>query len=244
MEKIRREDEKNLKIFRGVFDRRTLLVLYDMLNRKILKEIIGVVKEGKESVVLYGIGSEERDVAIKIYRTDACDFKTMWRYLVGDPRFTRVRKNRRFIVNLWCQREFKNLKIAYNAGVKCPRPLAFKENILIMEFLGDNGVPAPRLIDVKLRNPEKTYKQILEDMEKLTKAGLVHGDLSAYNILFLDKPYMIDLSHSISVNSAIAIDLLTRDIENINSHFSKLGIHVKSFNSIYEKLKNIIEKSR
>ncbi len=239
--KKKREYAKDLKIERGVFDRRTMLTLHGLLNKHILDEIIGITKEGKESVVLSG-KSRDKYVAIKIYRTDACDFKTMWRYLVGDPRFSRVRKNRRFIVNVWCQREFKNLVITKKAGVLCPEPIAFKENVLVMSFIGEKDIPAPMLINIKPPNPKKLYEDVLKNMRKLTKAGLIHGDLSAYNILYLEKPFFIDFSHGATTENPLAPELLKRDIKNINSYFSKLNVRVKNSEILYNQLIKLIRK--
>ncbi len=239
--KRKREYYKELKIVRGAFDERTLLTLYRLLNKEKIS-VGSLVKEGKESVVLSGLTKKRKFVAIKVYCTDACNFKNMWKYLMGDSRFRRVAKNRRNVVNLWSQREYKNLKIAFNAGVNCPRPLFFKENVMIIDFIGNNGLVAPRLIDVKPGNPGKTYRSVLRNLKKLTIAGLVHGDLSAYNILLSDKPYFIDFSHGTTLKSMIAKDLLKRDIKNINSYFSKLNIPLKSSEKIYKELEQIIKE--
>lgn len=239
--KKKREYAKDLKIERGVFDRRTMLILYNLLNKNIIEEVIGITKEGKESIILAG-KAKDNYVAIKIYRTEACNFKTMWKYLVGDPRFFRVKKARRSIVNMWCQREFKNLMIATKARVTCPKPIAFKENILIMSFIGEKDIPAPMLVSIRPPNPKKVYEDVLKNMKKLTKANLIHGDLSAYNILYLKKPFFIDFSHGITSENQLAPELLERDIKNINSYFSKLNTHVKDSKTIYNQLIKLIRK--
>ena len=240
--KRKREYYREFKIVRGVFDERTLLVLYRLLNRKKIT-VESLVKEGKESVILSGLTKDKEWVAIKVYRTEACDFKTMWKYLVGDHRFPRITKKRRIIVNLWCQREFKNLKIAHEANVNSPKPLFFDENILIMSFIGEDGVVAPRLIDIIPDNSKELYKLVLKNLKDLVKADLVHGDLSAYNILLLDEPYFIDFSHGTNMKSPLALELLKRDIKNINSYFSKLNIAVKGSKKIYKELnQNLKEK--
>jgi RIO kinase 1 len=239
--KRKREYYKEFKIVHGVFDEHTLLVLYRLLNKtKIMVE--SLIKEGKESVILSGLTPEKKWVAIKVYRIEACEFKKMWKYLIGDPRFKDLKKKRRTIVNLWCKREFKNLKIATKAGINCPRPIAFRENVLIMSFIGEDGLPAPRLIDVILDDASLVYKEIIRDLKRLIKSGIVHGDLSAYNILLWDKPYFIDFSHGTTVDNQMALELLKRDIKNINSYFSKLNLHLKQPEKIYEELKRIIEK--
>jgi len=233
--KKKREYSKNLKTVKGVFDEKTRLTLYKLLSKNQISSE-SIIKEGKESVVLSGLTKENKWVAIKIYRTDAFDFKTMNRYLVSDPRFPTIRRNRRSIVNMWCKREFRNLKTAFKAGIECPEPLFFSENILIMDFIGVDGVPAPRLIDIKLENPEKLYKKIIEIMKKSAKNNLIHGDLSAYNILFLEKPILIDFSHGTTTKNRIAQDLLRRDIKNINLFFSRLKVNVIDDEKLYNQI--------
>jgi RIO kinase 1 len=232
--KSRREYSKDLKTFRGVFDNRTLMVLYKLLEKnKIYVE--SMVKEGKESVVLVGSNGEGKHFAIKVFRTGASSFNAMWKYLIGDPRFQRVRKNRRHIVKEWAKREFKNTMIAFKAGVACPSPVDYSENILILDFIGKDSVPAPMMLNVDLENPGKDYEAVLKNMEKLAKTGLVHGDLSAYNILYLKKPILIDFSHGTTSKNPLFKELLMRDIKNINAYFSKL-IAVKSEEKLFNDL--------
>lgn len=239
--KKKREYYKDLRTVSGVFDEHTVLLLYRLLNTTGISAE-SLVKEGKESVVLSGLTSENKWVAIKVYRTDVFDFKTMWKYLVGDYRFKRTKKSRKSVVSIWCQREFKNLKIARKGGVDCPEPIVSKGNVLIMSFIGKDGICAPRLIDVKPENPKKVYKKTLENMEKLAKMGLIHGDLSAYNVLFLDKPYLIDLSHSTTTKNPLAKELLKRDVKNINAYFSKFNFALNDPEKVFEKLLKITKE--
>jgi len=239
--KRKREYYKEFKIVRGVFDEHTLLVLYRLLNKTKIR-VESLVKEGKESVILSGLTPEKKWVAVKVYRTEACDFKKMWKYLIGDPRFKGLKKRKRTIVSLWCRREFKNLKIASKAGINCPEPITCQENILIMGLIGEDGIPAPRLIDVILEDALPVYEDVIRDLKKLTKSGIVHGDLSAYNILLWGRPYFIDFSHGTTVDSQMALELLKRDVKNINSYFSKLNLHLKPPEKAYEELKKIIEE--
>jgi RIO kinase 1 len=200
-----------------------------------------MLEEGKEAVVLSGLRKEKEWVIIKVYRVEACDFKKMWKYLVEDPRFKGVNKRTHTVVKIWCQREFKNMMIAYDAGVNCPKPIAFKDNVLIMSFIGDNGILARKLIDVRPDNPKELYKMVLENLEKLANVGLIHGDLSAYNILLWEEPYFIDFSHGTTLKNQNALELLKRDIKNINSYFSKLDIAVKDPEDIFNELIKLIK---
>jgi len=239
--KIRLEDIKELKIERKVFDDRTLFAIYKLMLKGVVNSVESVAKEGKESLVLSAKDRKGKWIALKIYRTKYCDFKSMWKYLANDPRFFRTKKNRRAVVYNWCKREFRNLKIASKTKVSCPKPIAFHENILVIKFIGKKGKLAPMLVNLKfeLRDAQLIYNFILNQIKKIVKAGLVHSDLSAYNILFLDKPYIIDFSQAVPLRHPLAKDFLKRDLKNINSYFKKLGVKVKSVDSMLNKLLKI-----
>lgn len=217
---------KDFKIERKVFDDRTLLAIYKLMTKGIIKSVESIVKEGKESVVVSAKSTSDEWLALKIYRTVYVDFKSMWKYLVADHRFKNVKKSRRFVINSWCKREFKNLEIAHSNNVACPRPVAFNENILAMAFIGEDGNPAPRLVDIRLENPEEAYKLILDELESLSAARLVHTDLSEYNILVHDSPYIIDFSQAVTSLHPQAFEFLKRDIKNLNRYFERQGVEV------------------
>ena len=219
-----------------------MLNIYKLLNKTELDTVESIVKEGKESVVLAGLTKEGRWVAVKVYRTLACDYKSMWKYLVLDPRLKGLKKSRWAVVALWARKEFKNLGIASSYGVSCPKPVAFQENVLVMGFIGKDGLPAPRLVDVEDIDWEKAYKKVVKNLEGLAKAGLVHGDLSGYNILFYKKPWLIDFSQSLPLRVPYARELLKRDIANINKFFSAKGVATLEEEKIYNKLVQIFEK--
>jgi len=229
---------EKFKIERKVFDRRTILAIIKLMNKGYVKVVESLIKEGKESCVLSGKDKNDNWIALKVYRTEYCDFKNMWKYLVADPRFYGIKKSRRSIVYTWCKREFKNLKIAFSAKVSCPEPIAFFENVLVMSFIGKDGNPAPRLIDVSLDKETglTIYENIIEEVKKLAKAKLVHSDLSAFNILLLEKPYLIDFSQAVPFSHPLAKEFLLRDLKNINLYFEKIGIQVKSEEEIIEEL--------
>ncbi|MBL7169964.1 MAG: serine protein kinase RIO, partial [Candidatus Aenigmarchaeota archaeon] len=209
--------------------------LYRLLSKKQI-QIESLIKEGKESVVFSGLTQEKEWIAIKVYRTQVMDFKRISKYLLGDPRFGKIPKTRRAFIYTWCRREYKNLQIASRGGVSCPESIACSQNTLIMSFIGENGLPSPRMIDVRLKNPEEVYKLVIKDLKKLSKVGLIHGDLSVYNILFKNGPVFIDFSHGTTKKNPIAPELLRRDIKNINSYFTKLNIRVVNSEKLYKDL--------
>ena len=221
------------KITEGVFDRVTLKSLFKLFNKYNL-EITSIISRGKEACVYYGTIDEkdektgkvtEREVAVKIFSVDAADFRTMEKYIRGDPRFN-VRKERRSLVYNWTQKEFKNLKKIYESSVKCPEPIAFHNNILIMEFIGNDGIPAPRLKDLPPGDPGEFFNKILNYIKRMYKAGIVHGDLSEYNILNNSEPVIIDVAQAVLVSHPMAGELLERDIKNIIKYFKKHEIEI------------------
>ncbi|MCS7105877.1 MAG: serine protein kinase RIO [Candidatus Aenigmarchaeota archaeon] len=244
MPKIRLEDIKEFKIERKVFDERTLMALYRLLNKGIIKTVESVAKEGKESVVLSAKDKNNNWLALKVYRYEYCDFKSMWKYLIGDPRFFNVKKSRRAVVLNWAKREFKNLKIVYEAKVSCPKPVALEENVLVLEFIGENGKLAPRLIDVELSIEDAgyIYNFLLEELRKIVSSGLIHSDISPYNILIYEKPYLIDFSQAVPHSHPLAKEFLLRDIKNINSYFKKIGVEIEEEQKIFERLLGLMKK--
>ncbi|MDI6606790.1 MAG: serine protein kinase RIO, partial [Candidatus Omnitrophota bacterium] len=195
------------------------------LRKGVIKELATTVKSGKESKVLAGKG-RDGDIAIKVYCIAAANFRRMIPYLLGDPRFARVRKDRRSVVFAWCKKEFKNLLRATAAGVSCPAPRAFLNNVLVMDFIGQRLSPAPRLVDIKIGNAERIFEVVVRNMAILYQhAGLVHGDLSEYNILlWRERPWLIDFSQAAPLAHPAADSFLKRDIRNLCKYFSGLGV--------------------
>jgi RIO kinase 1 len=222
------KDAERRKIFAGVFDEATLLTIYKMSNKGIFETIHGIVKSGKESSVFLAETKEGKKVAIKVFAIGASNFGKMQPYLIGDPRFEKIKRDKRSITFAWCKKEFKNLQKARNAGINCPEPIAFANNVLVIEFLGNDMEAYPRLTKFKLSNPEKGFKKIVKDMKILyKKAGLVHADLSEFNILVDDKEnlHMIDFSQAVILSHPNSDDFLKRDVKNICRYFKKYNVN-------------------
>ncbi|HIE33975.1 MAG TPA: serine protein kinase RIO [Candidatus Altiarchaeales archaeon] len=224
------------KISGGVFDKSTLMTLYKLSRKGSLGEIRSIVSTGKEANVYHGI-SDDKDIAVKIYAIETSDFKTMGRYILGDRRFGEW-KNRRQLIFNWAKKEFKNLKRAY-PDVKCPMPIDVENNVLVMEFIGDDGIPAPRMKDFPPKRPRKYFKLIVEYIQKMYSFGIVHGDLSEYNILNWNEPVIIDFSMGVLREHPLAEELLVRDIRNICNYFRNFGI-----NSNHEKILESVKNAR
>jgi len=189
---------------------------------------------GKESNVFIGEGTKG-PVIVKIYRLETCDFLQMFKYLQGDTRIAKLSRKRREIIFAWVKREFRNLLKAREARVNCPTPLVVRHNILVMEMI---GAPAEKLKDQEPTDPEKFYKATMREMKKILKSGIVHADLSAFNILNLnDKPVIIDFSQSITKQSPHAKEYLERDLYNVNQYFRKIKLKEEALYSVEDLLK-------
>lgn len=214
-----------------VFDGITLKTLYKLANEGYIHRLNGAISTGKEANVFKGLDENDNFVAVKIYRVTTSDFKKMQTYIQGDPRFKVRTTNKRQLINAWVNKEFRNLQRAGEAGVKVPKPIVAKNNILVMEFIGDEeGDAALPMRHSDIENPEKLLNKVINNMKLLyKKAGLVHGDLSSYNILIQDnEPVIIDISQGMTKDHPIAEELLNRDIENITKDFKKLGIKISA----------------
>ena len=222
-----------------VFDQSTRMVLFHFLSSGILNEVNGVVSAGKEARVYWGKTKTGEERAVKIYLTSSAEFKKgMLMYIEGDYRFKNIKRDTRSLISTWAQKEFRNLDSADKAKVRVPKPIAVDRNIVIMEFIGKDGVSAPRLKEIPPEDPQKTYKQLLTFMRRLyQKAELVHGDLSEYNLMtWKGKLVMFDMSQSVPTSHPLAQELLNRDITNVNRFFSRQGVKVIPNEKIYEQV--------
>lgn len=209
-----------------VFDQKTLETLYKLANSNYLNILNGAISTGKEANVFKGVHEDGHIVAVKIYRISTSDFKKMQYYIQGDPRFRVRTTNKRQLVHAWVNKEFRNLNRCLEAKMDVPNPIIAKNNVLLMEFIGDDeGNPAPTLRDQGPQDPEQMLEELIKSMRKMYQdAKLVHGDLSIYNILNNnEKPVIIDVSQSVVVDHPISMELLNRDIETLLKDFSKFG---------------------
>jgi RIO kinase 1 len=226
------KDSRIFEVVEEVFDYQTLMALYKLLNAGVVKLVHGVVAAGKEARIYWAEAPDGSDVALKIYLVQAAEFRRgRLVYIEGDPRFKRVRGDMRELVELWCSKEFRNLLRAHEAGVRVPRPIARRGNVLAMEFISDpaqRGRPAPLLKEVRLDNPETAFETIKSYIALLyAKARLVHADLSEYNIMVRgEELVLIDFGSAVDANHPMAVDFLYRDVRNVFAFFSRIGLDV------------------
>ncbi|AFL96109.1 hypothetical protein containing protein kinase domain [Thermococcus cleftensis] len=238
----REKDSELYKIANEVFDRTTKETLAYLHRRGKIEELYGIISTGKEANVFAGVDSDGNRIAVKIYRTYTTEFRRIWEYLAADPRVGYLPKDMRKLVFVWTRREFKNLQRAIKYAVRVPEPVIFRNNVLVMEFIGDES-PAPRLKDVEREleraDFEELYDYLIGVIERLWKRGdMVHGDLSEYNVLLWDGPVVIDWSQATVRRNRMSVELLKRDLRNVINYFGRKGVDVDDFN---DKLRELLD---
>jgi len=236
---MKNKRSEDFQVIEEVFDKSTLMVIYDFMNKGIIDEIHGVVNAGKEARIYWGKNPDGKELAIKIYLTSSAEFKKgMLPYIEGDPRFTHVRRGTRSLIYTWAQKEFKNLQRAKEAGVNVPEALAVQKNVLIMEFIGKDGERAPLMKETVLEDAEKVFKRLVTSVKRLySRAGLVHADLSEYNIMiWKEKPVIFDVAQSVLIKHPLANKFLRRDLENLHRYFKRQVPDIYSVDEMYEKV--------
>jgi len=215
-----REEYKTLK---NVFDLFTEKNLFKLISQGYFDGLHSPLSMGKEANVFTAKKEEEIRI-VKIYRLQTCDFNKMYDYLRVDPRYSAIKSNRRDVIFSWAHREHRNLLKAREAGVRVPTPYTAFFNILVMEFIGDEQA-AQKINKDKPENPQEFFKEVIEQMKKLYKAGLIHADLSGFNILnYRQKPVLIDMSQATPLENPNATEYLKRDVHNICEVFRKWGV--------------------
>lgn len=237
----RRPDEK-FQVMHNVFDEFTNRTIFKLISEGYFDGLESAVALGKEANIFSAKKGKDR-VMIKIYRLETCDFNRMYDYIKQDPRYSDLKGKKRKVILAWVQREYRNLLKAREANVRVPTPLAFQNNVLVLEFIGKGDAISPKLVTQKPKNPKKFFDDIIDNIKKLYKAGLVHSDLSAFNILnHEEKPVFIDFSQCNPLTISRADEFLERDIRNICNFFKKLGLKLdegKILNKIKDKTKDI-----
>ena len=231
-----RKDSDQRKVLEEVFDRSTLLAIEDLIARKDLGELNGVVSAGKEARVYFGEDQSRKPVAVKIYLISASDFRKRMVYIAGDRRFGRLPSGSRDTIFLWTRKEFKNLQLAESAGVRVPRAIAFHKNILVMEYIGTPPDPAPTFSMAEV--DEADYDWTFDTITALWKeAGLVHADFSEFNVFKLgDERVLFDLGSGVLTTHPQATEFLRRDVANMVRFFRKRGVAKLDADSWVEKI--------
>lgn len=211
--------------------------LEPLIHDGLIDEVISQLKSGKEATV-YLVRSKGQLRCAKVYK-DAHhrSFKQAASYREGrkvkSSRLARaMEKGSRFgkqeLEDAWQNAEVSALYRLADAGVRVPTPYGCFDGVLIMDMVADTeGQPAPRLSEVAFTAEEAllNHGRLIREVVRMLCAGLVHGDLSEYNILMDPKgPVIIDLPQAVdAAGNNHARTMLERDVENLANFFGQFA---------------------
>ena len=142
----------------------------------------------------------------------------------------RTRFGQEVLQSRWEAHEWSTLQRLHDAGATVPPPVERVDNGYRMAFIGDGDRAAPRLADVDLDlvTARRVWRELQREIRLILDAELVHGDLSAFNVLWWrERPVIIDFSQSVdAVVHPAARDLLRRDVERTAEYFRRQGVRV------------------
>ncbi len=220
--------------------------LYD---RGYFDTLVGQLRGGKEATV-FVVRKDARSLVAKLYtdlalRSFQNDAEYWAGFFIGDARTEKAmrkgtRAGHRAKQAIWSFREYQMLWRLHGAGLPVPRPavgpnvsdLGESGSVVLMELIGDGDRPAPRLSDVRL-SPEEArdaWRQSVAIYLRLAELGLVHGDLSTYNLLWHEgRVWLIDVPQTLEIAAARgSLKLLGRDLDSLFTSFRRLGLHAET----------------
>jgi len=215
-----------------------VLALNVLSKRKSVEAIGGIIAQGKESDIYEALAPGGVKIIAKFFRLGRTSFKQVkrTRFFIGSRRHTSwLYKSRLAALN-----EFKALEILYKHSFFTPKPIDSNRHVVIMSYI--NGVPLYTVDE--LENPAEVFGSIINNLRLALSIGLVHGDLSEYNIMLTPErlTYVIDWVQWVDVNHPNAHNLLKRDIKNITQYFArKYGIR-SDVGKIYDELRGVMKR--
>jgi RIO kinase 1 len=243
--------------------------LYDSLRpfytQELVDDVLALVKGGKEANVYLCHGATPAYpelLAVKVYRPR--QFRNLrndvtyreGRELVNSLGITIKNRNNRemraihnntsFGAELkhvsWLMHEFITLQRLHSMGAAVPRPISTSENAILMEYIGDRHRPAPALSGVGLEQHEASrhFAEVLRNIELMLSHRMIHGDLSAYNILYWQgNVTLIDFPQvTMSESNHNAFRIFERDVRRVCDYFAGQGVMADSdaiTRSLWEK---------
>ncbi len=234
--RVRRKDTNDRKSYDEVFDQQNLMRVYKLFTDGIIDKLDFPISTGKEGNVFRATTPKNELVAVKIYRTSNANFSEMAKYVLGDPRFKGLNAKKRKLIFAWAHKEYLNLALFQNVGVRVPRPIAHLGNIVVMEYIGDEEAPAKEMRNTRLDDPEKVAEKIVGYIRlAYQKAELVHSDLSEFNILMLgQEPVIIDVGQAVLLGHPFAEEWLERDVKNVARYFKKYDVIIDAKKTLEE----------
>jgi RIO kinase 1 len=249
----RDKDKADRATTEQVLDRRTQMILLQLINRGVISEIHGVISTGKEANVYHAMAeaadehAEPIHRAVKVYKTSILVFKDRAKYVEGEFRFRQGynKSNNRAMVRMWADKERRNLARIHDAGIPSPEAHALRNHVLVMGFVGDRkGKAAPRLKDVRFEGLTaeeedakwtSLYLEMLAYMRIMYQTcRLVHADLSEYNVLYHEgRQWIIDVSQAVEHDHPRSLEFLRMDVKNVSDFFRSRNVETLSERKAY-----------
>ena len=225
-------------------------VLAQFGGQGLVDDVLGVVGDGKEATVYLCSAHESVGVeylAAKVYRASKFRAFRGGRTYAGERAATRsglssrvkraIRTKTQVGLQMahleWVTWEWETLCRLHDAGADVPEPLAASDDAILMEFVGDGEGAAPQLRRVELGPDEAAMvlQRLLRNVEIFLELHLVHGDLSAYNVLWHGgKAWVIDVPQSLNLHtSSDGYEYLRRDVANLERYFARYGLRCSDF---------------
>lgn len=246
----------------------SLEALYD---QQLITDVVALVKGGKEANVYRcapGPAINAPWVAAKVYRP------RMFRQLRNDKRYRQGRviltadgrpaketdhrlmraigKKTAFGVEVahksWLMYEYTTLQRLHEAGAAVPQPYGVSGNAILMDYIGDEQLAAPLLSEVRLERGEAwpLFEELIRNVELMLGMGLIHGDLSAYNVLYwegavtlIDFPQVTDAR-----TNSDARAIFERDVQRLCEYFARYGVRRNASglaNSLWDRFWRVAE---
>lgn len=208
-----------------------------LIDDGLIDEVIGQLMSGKEATV-YMVRCSEEIRCAKVYKeAGKRSFKKAVQYREGrkgrnSRRGRAMEKGSKYgrdqQEQAWQSAEVDALYVLADAGIRVPRPYGCFDGVLLMELITDgDGNVAPRLNDISLSQTQARadHLQLMHDIKRMLCAGIVHGDLSEFNVLLGEHgPVIIDLPQA--VNAAAnnnAKSMLMRDVDNMTAYYGQFA---------------------
>lgn len=213
-----------------------------LVRNGLVDEVLSRLMSGKEADV-YVVVSKGIVCCAKVYKDARTrSFSQLAQYQEGrkgrNSRQSRaIQKNSKYgrkeSAEAWKNAEVDALRTLSDAGVRVPKVYDYAEGILLMEFIVDSGGNgAPRLNDLRLTGTmaREYHRELIKNIVIMLCAGIIHGDLSEYNVLVgCDGLVIIDLPQAINASgNNNARSMLERDVKNITSYFGRFAPELNS----------------
>ncbi len=218
--------------------------LQPLYDQGVIQEVVRPLMAGKEAEVYLIISEGELRVA-KVYKeANNRSFKHRADYTEGrkvrNTRQQRAMSKKSKYGKEQIEAEWRNAEVdaiyrLQEAGVRVPRAFDFVDGVLVMELIADeSGEPAPRLVDLEFTRSEATavFNTLLREVVKMLCAGVVHGDLSDFNVLMTSNgPVLIDFPQAVDpAHNRVARKLLIRDVDNITQFMARYAPNLRHKN--------------